>query len=78
MVIAEGNAVSFFLRPARAFLRRKEPFVFNATNLSAMIRGKWIQLFHQYGARVRIVYLETGWTERERRNASRADRGQGG
>lgn len=67
----QGPVIQRAREDARAFLRRKEPFVFNATNLSAMIRGKWIQLFHQYGARVRILYLETGWTERERRNASR-------
>ena len=69
----QGSLIQRAREDARAFLRRKEPFVFNATNLSPMIRGKWLQLFRQYGARVRIVYLETGWTERERRNASRAD-----
>lgn len=56
---------------ARVHLRAKEPFVFNATNLSPMLRGKWISLFHQYGASVRVVYLETPWAERERRNLSR-------
>lgn len=69
----QGALIQRAREDARVLLRRREPFVFNATNLSPMIRGKWIQLFHQYGARVRIVYLETGWTERERRNASRHD-----
>ena len=58
---------------ARELLRQRQPFVFNATNLSTAVRGRWIGLFHQYGAAVRIVYLETGRQERERRNLSRAD-----
>lgn len=37
-----------------------------------MMRGKWIGLFVQYHARVRIVFLETGWIENMHRNASRA------
>lgn len=58
---------------ARELLRQRRPFVFNATNLSTAVRGRWIRLFHQYGAAVRIVYLETGRQERERRDLSRAD-----
>ncbi len=33
-------------------------FAFNATNLTAPMRGRWIDLFAAYGARVEIVYLE--------------------
>ena len=58
---------------ARALLRAKRPFVFNATNLSPANRGRWIGLFHRYGASVRVEYLETGWEERRRRNLSRRD-----
>ena len=69
-----GGAV---IRRAReqacALLRERRPFVFNATNLSAANRGRWTDLFHRYGAAVRIEYLETGWEERCRRNLSRRD-----
>ena len=58
---------------ARALLRAKRPFVFNATNLSPANRGRWIGLFRRYGASVRVEYLETGWEERQRRNLSRRD-----
>lgn len=58
---------------AKALLRRKQPFVWNATNLSPMVRGKQIRLFTQYRASTRIVYLETEWSEQLRRNASRRD-----
>ena len=58
---------------ARALLRQRQPFVFNATNLSRTVRDQWTGLFHRYGAAVRIEYLETGWSERQRRNLSRRD-----
>ncbi len=58
---------------AREYLRRKEPFIWNATNLSKEIRQNQVRLFEQYGARVRIVYLETDWAQRVERNRSRQD-----
>lgn len=69
----EGAVARTARERARELLRQRQPFVFNATNLSTAVRGRWIGLFHQYGAAVRIVYLETGRQERERRNLSRAD-----
>lgn len=56
---------------AKAFLRAHEPFVWNATNLSQTIRGPLVQLFSNYGASVRICFLETEWNEMLRRNQSR-------
>lgn len=67
----QGAVIQRAQESAKALLRERRPFVFNATNLSTMLRGKWISIFHQYGAAVKIVYLETEWAERERRNASR-------
>lgn len=43
---------------AREFLGAGKPFVWNATNLSRHIRGECVRLFHEFGARVRIVYVE--------------------
>ena len=56
---------------ARELLRKKQPFVWNATNLTKETRRKQIDRFERYGARVRVVYLETPWMERIRRNAGR-------
>lgn len=56
---------------ATAFLRERRPFVWNATNLTPEVREERIRLFEQYGARVRIVWLETGWDTRAGRNRSR-------
>ena len=43
---------------ARVRLRRAEAFVWNATNLSRRIRDRVIDLFTNYGARARLVYVE--------------------
>lgn len=57
---------------ARALLRERRPFVWNATSITPDLRKKQIDLFASYGASVRVVYLETGWEEERRRNAGRA------
>ena len=57
---------------AKAWLRGKRPFVWNATNASADLRRGLAELFTAYHASVRIVYLETEWEEERRRNANRA------
>ena len=56
---------------AREFLRRGEPFVWNATNTTRQMRSSLLQLFYNYKARVRTVYLETEWSDLLRRNRSR-------
>ena len=43
---------------AKELLGKNHSFVFNATNLIESMRNKWINLAHQYKARVKIVYLE--------------------
>lgn len=56
---------------AREYLRTGSNFIWNATNLSRMIRTKSLSLFHEYKAKVRIVYLEASPKELERRNRER-------
>ena len=56
---------------ARTYLRARQSFIWNATNLTAAMRQKLVGLFEDYGAAVRIVYLETEWEENLRRNAGR-------
>jgi predicted kinase len=57
---------------AKALLRRGEPFVWNATNVSRVLRGKVIDLCAAYKARVRVVYLEPPIPLIRERNAGRA------
>ena len=67
----QGRVVQVAEERAKELLRNKRPFVWNATNLTRDIRQKLIRLFERYGARVRIVYLETDWATRIARNAGR-------
>ena len=55
---AQGEVVQAARERARELLRRREPFVWNATNLSRQRRGSLLDLCVDYKARVRIVYLE--------------------
>lgn len=68
----QGRVAEAARARARELLRRKEPFVWNATDVTAAVRQKQVDLFTAYGASVRIVYLETPWEEQLRRNAARA------
>ena len=69
----QSKVVEIARERARELLRKKQTFVWNATNLSPMVRKKQIKLFTQYQASVKIVYLETDWQEQLRRNGSRKD-----
>ena len=57
----------------KELLRRKQAFVFNATNITPDIRSKYISLWISYKAYVSIVFLETSMEENRRRNTERAD-----
>jgi len=69
---SQGPVVQAGKERCREYLRARRPFVYNATNLTASVRGGLVQLFEEYGAWVRIVYLETGWEEQLRRNRERS------
>ena len=66
-VIAEAYDI------AKEYMRKKQPFVWNATNITPKTRGWQISLFEEYGASVRTVFLETEWHEQLRRNAARRE-----
>jgi putative nucleotidyltransferase with HDIG domain len=54
----QGAVVQAGKERLREFLRRGERFVYNATNINRQRRGPIISLAADYGARVRIVYVE--------------------
>lgn len=54
----QGQVVQAARERAKEHLRRGERFVWNATNLSRQRRGPLLQLAADYGARIRIVYVE--------------------
>lgn len=69
----QGRVIQAAQESAREHLRKKESFIWNATNLTKDTRRKLVSLFERYGARVRIVYLETDWNTRVERNLGRKD-----
>lgn len=56
---------------AKVLLRKKQPFVWNATNIIADTRQKLCRMFEAYGARVHIIYLEVPYRELLERNRQR-------
>ena len=65
---AQNKIVIAAREQAKVYLRKKQPFVWNATNITPMIREKQIRIFMDYKAAVKVVFLETPWDEMLRRN----------
>lgn len=54
----QGTVVAHAREEAREHLRAGRSFVWNATNLSRRIRAQCTRIFTNYGARIKIVYVE--------------------
>lgn len=67
----QGEVYNIAKDEAKMLLRNKKAFVWNATNITKMIRDKQINLFHDYKAFVRVIFLETSYDEMLKRNSSR-------
>lgn len=59
----QGKVIQAAHEKARELLRKKQPFIWNATSLLPALRKTQISLFEDYGASVKILFLETGWKE---------------
>jgi predicted kinase len=66
-----GSAVHLVTDRAKEMLRKKEPFIWNATHLSPMMRNKTLDLLYAYNAKVTLVYLEAPEYEIKKRNSAR-------
>jgi predicted kinase len=69
----QGAVLSKARELAREYLRVKQSFCWNATNLSRQVRQECIRLYADYGAKVRVVYREVSsdrlyYQNRQRRN----------
>ncbi|MGZ3680553.1 MAG: AAA family ATPase [Ktedonobacterales bacterium] len=67
----QGEVVRVAKERARELLRGRQPFAWNATNITRSLRGQLIDLFAAYHARVHIVYLDAPYSLLIQRNASR-------
>jgi putative nucleotidyltransferase with HDIG domain len=56
----------------RELLRAGTSFAFNATNTTCQTRGRWLDLFADYNARIEMVYLEPPFETIIQQNKSRA------
>lgn len=68
---ANGRVVQQAREQARVYLRKGQPFVWNATNITRQMRMQLIDLFMSYRMRVHIVYIEVPYTQLHARNANR-------
>lgn len=66
-----GAAAHLVTDRARALLRDRTDFVWNATHLSSRIRARTLDLLYAYDARVEIVYLESPEPVVKQRNTCR-------
>ena len=54
----EGAVAHKAVDDAKALLRKKAPFIWNATHLSSQMRKKTLDLLYAYDAQVELVYIE--------------------
>lgn len=67
----QGRVAQAAQARCREWLAAGTSFAFNATNLTASMRARWIDLFAAYGARVEIVYLEPALDTLRQQNRER-------
>ncbi len=66
-----GTVIQLAKEKAREMLRKKQPFVWNATNITRQLRGQLIDLFVTYQASVKIIYLEVPYEKLTGQNRNR-------
>lgn len=68
---ATGYVIQLAKEKAKSFLRKKQSFVWDATNFTKQIREQLIGLFREYNARVKIIYLEVPYKTLQEQNKNR-------
>jgi predicted kinase len=68
----QGAVIGAAKEQAREYLRAKQPFIWNATNLTRHLRDPLVGLLLDYRARVRLVYLDAPLERVLERNEQRA------
>lgn len=68
----QGIVLQTSKEQAKAYLRKQQSFIWNATNLIKQRRKVLIDLFVRYKAKVKIVYIETLYQTLLERNQTRA------
>jgi len=68
---ANGRVIQEAKESARVFLRKGQDFIWNATNITRLMRMQLIDLFTSYGAKVKIVYIEQSYPIWRKQNKER-------
>jgi predicted kinase len=68
----QGRVAQTAQERCREFLRSGTSFAFNATNTMRQTRGRWLDLFADYNARIEIAYLEPPFENLLRQNKTRS------
>ncbi|MFK7772404.1 MAG: AAA family ATPase [Saprospiraceae bacterium] len=66
-----GQVIQIAKEQARVFLRKKESFIWNATNITRNLRTPLIDLFQTYGAKTKLIYLEVPYQKLIQQNRNR-------
>ena len=66
-----GTVVQLAKEQARQYLRRKQHFVWNATNITRQMRAQLVDLFVTYKAYVKMVYIEVPYARLHVQNKDR-------
>lgn len=66
-----GRVIQLGKERAKEFMRKKQNFVWNATNITSQLRGQLIDLFTSYGGKVTIVYIEVPYKKLITQNNNR-------
>lgn len=67
-----GRIIQEAREQARVYLRKRQSFVWNATNITEQMRSQLIDLFAVYKPRIRIVYIEVPYKKLLSQNNNRA------
>jgi len=66
-----GKVIQLAKEHARQYLRRKQNFVWDATNITRSMRDQLIELFTTYNAYVKLIYVEVPHHKLHQQNRSR-------
>jgi predicted kinase len=67
----QAVVIQYAKEMAKKYLRKKTSFIWNATNVTKMMREQLVDLFISYDAKVKIVYIEAPYEEIITRNSGR-------
>ena len=67
----EGRAIQEAKELSKVYMRAKQDFVYNATNITKEMRSKVISEFEDYGTKVEVIYIEVPYKELLQQNHNR-------